>query len=59
VGFVSNDLRGSVTIFGNLLFMVFPTVKPINKVCCNTVKSNQKLINESIIVEVVGHIDVS
>jgi hypothetical protein len=36
--FVANDLHGSVTIFWAPLFRVFPTVNPINKACCNTVK---------------------
>jgi hypothetical protein len=38
MGFVANDLCGSVTIFGFLFFMFFPTVNPINKVCFNYVK---------------------
>jgi hypothetical protein len=38
MGFVANDLCGSVTIFGHLFFRVFPTVNPIKKVCCNVVK---------------------
>jgi hypothetical protein len=58
MGFVANDLCGSVTIFGCLLFRVFPTVNPINKVCCNVVKDNliDRIINN---LEVVGHVDVS
>jgi hypothetical protein len=38
MGFVANDMCGSVTIFGCLFFRVFPTVNPIKKVCCNVVK---------------------
>jgi len=46
--FVSNDMCVSVTIFGCLFFRVFPIVKTINKICCNT-------INDDEIIEVVGH----
>jgi hypothetical protein len=56
MGFVANDLRGSVTIFGHLFFRVFPIVNPIKKACCNVVKNNH--INNEIL-EVVGHVDVS
>jgi hypothetical protein len=58
VGFVANDLRGSVTIFWVPFFRVFPTVKPINKVCCNVVKIFMLIFRE-IVLEVVGHVDVS
>jgi hypothetical protein len=34
--------------------MVFPIVKPINKVCCNTIKSNH-YIN---LLEVIVHVYV-
>jgi hypothetical protein len=37
MGFVANDLRGSVTIFWVPFFRVFPTVNPINKACCNCI----------------------
>jgi len=37
---VANDLRELVTIFWVPFFRVFPTVKPINKACCNTIKAN-------------------
>ena len=36
--FLANDLCGSITIFRVPLFRVFPTVKPINKACCNHIK---------------------
>jgi hypothetical protein len=38
---VANDLHGSVTIFGSLLFRVFPEIKTINKSCCKDVKYNK------------------
>jgi hypothetical protein len=44
VGFVANDLHGSVTIFGHLLFRVFPIVNPIKKVCCNVVREQMSNI---------------
>jgi hypothetical protein len=51
VGFVANNLCGSVTIFGHIFFRAFPIVNPIKKACCNVVKDDE-------IVEVVGHVDV-
>jgi hypothetical protein len=40
MGFVANDLRGSITIFWVPFFRVLPTINTINKVCCNTIESN-------------------
>jgi hypothetical protein len=40
VGFVANDMRGSVTIFMILLFRIFHAVNPINKACCNVIKGD-------------------
>jgi len=59
MGFAANDLRGSVTIFGYLFFRVFPIVKRIKKVFCNRVKYDEWIITNDLIVEVVGHVDVS
>jgi hypothetical protein len=43
MGFVANDMRGSVTIFGFILFTVFPTVNHVKKACFNVVK--EKMAN--------------
>jgi hypothetical protein len=58
MGFVVNDIHGYVTIFWFHLFRIVPTIKPIKKACCKSVKANE-LMNPSIIVEVFGHVDVS
>jgi hypothetical protein len=41
MGFVANDLCGSITIFGCLFFRFFPTLNPVKKVCCNYVKYDE------------------
>jgi hypothetical protein len=58
-GFVANDMHGSVTIFGHLLFRVFHTINPIKKVCCNFVIDDEWLITNDEIVQVFGHVEVS
>jgi hypothetical protein len=51
-------MHRSITFFGHHLFRVFPIVKPINKACCKVINTNE-LMNQSLIVDFFGHVDVS